>query len=73
MPQELSHDLNQPWCLTMARDPDWKLIPTLSLTLHPASTENSLLAETLSTSKGVRAVQTYINKAPDASAAATTP
>lgn len=65
MPQKSSHDLSQPWCLAILKDPAWKLIPTLSLTRHPASTENSLLAETLSTTRGVRTVQTYLKQDTD--------
>lgn len=65
MPQKPFHDLSQPWCLAIANDPAWKLIPTLSLAQDPASTENSLLAETLSTTRGIRAVQTYLKQRPD--------
>ncbi len=61
-------ELSQPWCLAIANDPAWKLIPTPSLVLYPTSTENSLLAETLSTPRGVRAVQTYLKQSPDGAA-----
>lgn len=68
MPQEPSHDFSQPWCLAIARDPAWKLIPTSSRATHPASTENSLVAETLRTARAVRAVQTYVKQSPGGAA-----
>lgn len=52
----------------MAKDPAWKLVPTLSRALHPASTENSLLAETLSSTRGIRTVQTYLKQSPGSAA-----
>lgn len=69
MGQETCEDFSQPWCLTMAKDPGWKLVTTFSLTPGPASTQNSLVAETLSTARGIRAVQTYLLQSPDNSAA----
>ncbi len=68
MSKEPPHDFSQRWCIAIAKDPAWKLSPTPSLVLHPTTTENSLLAETLSTTRGARAVQTYLKKSPDAAA-----